>query len=422
MTGRLPALCALVVLSFAAGVGPVQAAQLVCLTCHNAPSFSQVRSNGKKISPRVDRETLASSAHSETSCTDCHPDFRDQKFPHKEKAEPVECIRCHDKSNHVKAPDASHIELFADSVHGSALKAGDRDAPACKTCHGTHDIRHVSDTKSTVYRTNIPRTCGKCHFNVGFAKRHNIASVEKYRDSVHAIVNARTSGFKTAAVCIDCHGVHDIRAPGQADSSASRLHVPATCGKCHKAVLNKYKESIHGRAVERGVKSAPVCNDCHGEHLISAPSSPDSSVYPTRIVVTCSKCHASERIEAEYGIPKQRLETYRESYHGIANRFGDVTVANCASCHGSHDIRASSDPKSSVNKNNLPRTCGKCHVRANKNFAKGKIHVLITKREEALLYYVKTAFQWLTIGTMMALIGHIGLDLFAKYRKRRSMR
>ncbi len=401
---------------------PLHAEALICLTCHSAPSSHMVRSGGKKMSPRIDPETLASSAHSKRSCLDCHIDFRGQTFPHKEKAEPVNCIRCHHIGNQVKAPDSLNIEHFADSVHGSALKAGDQDAPKCKTCHGTHDIRHINDSKSTVYRTNIPKTCGKCHFDSGFAARHKIANVGKYRDSIHAIAQAHSNGFKTAAVCTDCHGVHDIKAPGEKDYSVSRLHVPATCGKCHKAVLNKYKESIHGRAVAKGNKSAPVCTDCHGEHLISAPSSPDSSVYPLRVVVTCSKCHASERIETEYGLPKERLETYRESYHGIANRFGDVTVANCASCHGSHDIRASSDPKSSVNKKNLPRTCGKCHSGANKNFAKGKIHVVITKHEQSVLYYVSNAFKWLTIGTMMALIAHIGLDLFAKYRKRRSMR
>ena len=77
------------------------------------------------------------------------------------------------------APDAWHVELFADSVHGNALKKGDPDAPACKTCHGTHDIRPASDPKSTVYRANIPETCGKCHFDAGFAKRHKMASVKK---------------------------------------------------------------------------------------------------------------------------------------------------------------------------------------------------------------------------------------------------
>lgn len=52
------------------------------------------------------------------------------------------------------------------------------------------------------------------------------------------------------------------------------------------------------------------------------------------------------------------------------------------------------------------------------NVAKGATHVEITTEQSALLYYVANGFKWLTIGTMVMLCGHIGLDLFSRVRRR----
>ena len=122
----------------------------------------------------------------------------------------------------------------------------------------------------------------------------------------------------------------------------------------------------------------------------------------------------------KYGVPTEQYDSYRESYHGVANQYGSATVANCASCHTAHNVRPSSDPLSSVYVDNLPRTCGKCHRGANPNFAKGKIHVVVSREEAPTLFFVSSAFKWLTIGTMCALVGHILLDLMRRQRSKRS--
>src|SRR5574338_805631 len=54
---------------------------------------------------------------------------------------------------------------------------------------------------------------------------------------------------------------------------------------------------------------------------------------------------------------------------------GSRIVANCASCHGVHNILPSSDPKSMINAANLPQTCGQCHIGAGVKFATGRIHL-----------------------------------------------
>lgn len=410
---RRLAICLWIMLGLVTAGQRLLAGDLACLTCHSAPSFREASYTGK-ASIHVDYVTLASSVHSRNACVDCHIDFRGKTLPHKGKAAPVDCVRCHHNGNHVGAPAGQHVDLYADSVHGNALRSGDSEAPSCKSCHGAHDIRPAKDPLSSMNRANIADTCGKCHFDAGFAGRHRMSSVQQYRDSIHARMIPKDGGIEIAAVCTDCHGVHDIRSPGRADSSVNRLHVPATCGKCHKQVLADYEESVHGRAAARGAKSAPVCTDCHGEHLVSKPSSPGSPVNPSHVVATCSKCHENARIQRRYGLPTNRLSSYRQSYHGVANAYGDLSAANCATCHGAHAILPSSDPRSTVSHKNLPKTCGTCHPGASRNFAVGSIHVVPTPTHDAAIFWVRTLYMLFVAGLMSSFVGYILLDLRAR--------
>jgi len=121
---------------------------------------------------------------------------------------------------------------------------------------------------------------------------------------------------------------------------------------------------------------------------------------------------------ARYGIEADQVETFEESFHGIAVRFGSKRVANCASCHGTHDIRPSDDPASSVNPANIPRTCGKCHPGANPNYARGKMHINPKVRGAGIVYWVASFFKYLTLVTVAALIVHILLDLWRRFKDR----
>ncbi|MCX6374939.1 MAG: hypothetical protein NTU88_02670, partial [Armatimonadetes bacterium] len=161
---------------------------------------------------------------------------------------------------------------------------------------------------------------------------------------------------------------------------------------------------------------------CHGAHDILPRDDPRSPVYPTNIAATCSECHENAKMMRAYNLPADRLTTYRDSYHGVANKYGDLTVATCSSCHEAHDLLPSSDAASSTSTRNLPRTCGECHAGMSKKVALGKTHVIITHHNRDVLFWVSFGFKWLTIGTMMALVGHIMLDLYAQVRGRRRLR
>ncbi len=236
-----------------------------------------------------------------------------------------------------------------------ALKGSAHAALSCTTCHvGIKSFPHPR-------RVPLP-TCAECH-----AKQN-----AEWAQSVHG--KAWASGNKTAPTCQTCHG--DAHSVAHTHTWAFKKSIPALCGSCHSQVLKHYTESIHGQGLARGAVGVPVCATCHHAHLILAPGNPNSSVYPTHIPETCGQCHGNVRLAREYGMPSNRLLTYDASFHGMMLREGRITVANCASCHGIHLILPSSDPRSSINPKNLPKTCGKCHPGAGTTFAIGPVHVL----------------------------------------------
>jgi cytochrome b subunit of formate dehydrogenase len=198
--------------------------------------------------------------------------------------------------------------------------------------------------------------------------------VASYQQSIHG--HAVAAGSEKAAVCTDCHGTHEILDAKDAKSPIFKFNVPMTCGKCHDAVSKEFLQSIHGTAVAQGNWQAPVCTDCHGIHSIKSHLDPSSPVNAANLAqATCARCHEGMRLSQEFGIEGRRETTYLASYHGLAARGGSQVVANCASCHGVHNILPSTDPRSTINHANLARTCGQCHPGVTEKFTAAKVHV-----------------------------------------------
>jgi formate dehydrogenase gamma subunit len=121
---------------------------------------------------------------------------------------------------------------------------------------------------------------------------------------------------------------------------------------------------------------------------------------------------------ARFNVPSSRVPTYEDSYHGLASRSGQQTVANCASCHGVHNIFPSSDPRSTVSKANLGKTCGKCHPDAGQRFTIASVHTLSADTDGGRLLDFVKAFYLLAIPIILgSMFLHNLLDWWRKARR-----
>lgn len=420
-----------------------------CLACH--ADRAARASSGRSIF--VDAARHEAGVHGALACVDCHEGIRE--LPHAERLKKPACASCHEDAAkdvgaslhgalgaeactgchgaaHAVAPvggpagaecaacHADTVREYRSSVH--AAVGPDHDGAVCRSCHGpAHKLRPPSDPVSAVSKKNLPQTCGSCHANPEFLAKHRIPlarPVEAYELSVHG--RAVQAGNSAAASCSDCHGSHAILPARDPLSKINHWRVGATCGACHAEIRKVYADSVHGQAVARGARGAPVCTDCHGEHDILAPSEPGSLVNPARVSsVTCGHCHADERLAARYNLPADKVPAFRDSYHGLAARAGSLTAANCASCHGIHNILPSSDARSTVNAKNLAATCGTCHPGAGARFAIGPVHVRpASASEHPLVRLIRVAYLWLIPLTLGFMLLHHGLDFLAKLRRR----
>jgi predicted CXXCH cytochrome family protein len=354
----------------------------------------------------VDAEGLRASIHGRAglSCVDCHKDLTGIKdFPHESPLKAVDCSLCHDQA----------AREFGPSVHALAGEAsGGRLVVSCRDCHGTHDIKAGDDFDSPVFPLNLPATCEKCHLEkIDTARGPDF--IRQYRESVH-FKALEKSGLTMSANCGTCHGAHDTRKVSDPLSPVSRKNIIQTCGLCHVGIRHDYLEGVHGKDNVKGIKDVPVCTDCHSEHDILSPQDLRSKVYATKIAELCVRCHDNLALSRQYGFLSSRMKTYSETFHGTASKFGETRVANCASCHGFHDIRPSSDPQSSINPANLPQTCGKCHPGASRRFAEGQIHVIpgeITAAKYKSSHIIKNVYIVVIAAIISIMVIFIAADL-----------
>jgi hypothetical protein len=280
-----------------------------CLGCHSDPELSRTLGDGTTRPLTVDPNQLARSVHGgELRCLECHPGM--EEMPHPEKKYPdahamrsamaESCKTCHRR-------DPAH----EDGVHEKLLTAGDRRAPTCVDCHGSHDV-----ARPHVPRSRISTNCARCH----------PAVYAKYAASVHgrALIEHRNQDVPS---CTDCHRSHDIQDPRTREW---QLHVPEMCGRCHadpklaakygmsSAVLRTYLADFHGMtaSLQKGQSGTGVgnaitalCTDCHGVHDIAHPGLPGSTAH-ANLTNACRKCHAGATPE----FPAAWLSHYEPSW------------------------------------------------------------------------------------------------------------
>lgn len=202
---------------------------------------------------------------------------------------PALCGSCHSNVAYMRQFDirTDQLQRYRESQHGKLLARGDDKVAVCTDCHGGHRILAANDPSSTVYTTNVPQTCARCHANGEYMRGYGIPTHQYalYRESVHgkALLERKD---RRAPTCATCHGSHGAAPPGFGE-------VANVCGNCHAATERYYLEGAHGRAAEGS--GAPRCVTCHGRYDVGPAS---DALFTGSEPGRCTTCHGGGEIRA----------------------------------------------------------------------------------------------------------------------------
>jgi formate dehydrogenase gamma subunit len=309
----------------------------------------------------------------------------------------ADCLLCHEDKELASTNAAGKVKrLYVDTA---LLKSSAHKTNTCASCHTDISDKHPDDNVAAK-KVN----CTLCHE----------AQSRTYGDSVHGV--AAKAGDAGAATCQDCHDSHQVLPPSERASPLHFSNLTKTCGVCHDKEAADVAASVHGSGVARGEREAATCIDCHSEHQIEKLKGASAIKISEQV---CSKCHLSEKINTKFRLPKDRVQTFFESYHGLASQYGSTRAANCASCHGYHLVLPSTDSRSMIHTNNLVKTCGECHPGATANFVSGKIHTngeaLAGDLGSQINVWVRRIYMFLIVGTIGFMLAHNGLLWLKKF-------
>jgi hypothetical protein len=234
------------------------------------------------------------------TCTDCHGEHDIQSTLLSNDFSKLnltdKCLSCHKDGKIPHKNFKGEEELitgYQKSVHYTALKNGNFDAPTCYQCHGAHEMESTDNPDSKISKKNIAKTCGQssCH----------VTQLNDYTGSIHQIGVSKDN--KDAPTCNNCHGNHGIVSKNIDNKLEKSRELVQLCSNCHSSVAmierndlptqvaETYSESFHGLATRGGSKEAANCESCHGNHNVRPSDDSLSTISKKNLPQTCGKCH-----------------------------------------------------------------------------------------------------------------------------------
>jgi len=332
------------------------------------------------------------------------------------------CLACHQQAGMTVQIGGQPLPLtidagvFSASVHGT-------EAIACVDCHtNITGFPHPAVTASSPrdFSLELYPVCQQCHTE----------QYEKVLDSVHQ--RALAAGNTNAAVCTDCHNPHTQARLTNKDTGklllGARLVIPQTCAKCHNAIYETYKGSVHGAALtQEGNQYVPTCIDCHGVHNIGDPT---SNTFRNSTPYLCANCHTNETLMKQYGISTNVLSTYVSDFHGTTVKMFEENYPDqptnkpvCTDCHGVHDILKVDHPDAGIAfKRNLLVKCQQCHPDATaETFTDSWMsHYEPSPDVFPLVYYVNLFYKFFIPAVLGGMILFVLTDVYRRFALRRA--
>jgi hypothetical protein len=201
-----------------------------CAACHAQPAEDYHMGAHAKRLEEGDKNSA--------TCADCHGSHTIQEFSNSRTRMAAACQQCH----------AEIYDLYKDSVHGEALLNDfNPDVPACVDCHGNHN---VTGPTQDGFHLASPELCAKCHTDEALMARYDVNTdvFDTYFADFHGttvqLFEKTTPDQETnKPVCIDCHGVHDIKSPEDIESTVLKQNLLSTCQGCHPDATPNFSDA-----------------------------------------------------------------------------------------------------------------------------------------------------------------------------------
>ncbi|HJW90422.1 MAG TPA: cytochrome c3 family protein [Anaerolineales bacterium] len=280
-----------------------------CLACHSTPGMQMSLPSGEILYLTIDRETYLNSVHGQEgyACVQCHTEMRE--YPHSPfLAKTIRdaklllyqsCARCHQDK----------YDATLDSVHQKALAGGNKEAAICTDCHGAHDVAPPDQPRS-----QIPHTCERCHseiYNLYKQSVHGSALIGEGNPDVPSCIDCHgvhnVSGpsnqpfhLFSPQICARCHTDKQLMAKYGLSTDVLDTYV----ADFHGTTVILFEKIAPDQETNK-----PVCIDCHGVHDMRKVDDPESHVIKENLLDTCQKCHP----DASTNFPSAWLRHYRPS-------------------------------------------------------------------------------------------------------------
>ena len=262
-----------------------------CMDCHNAPDQSKTLLSGESLYLTIDTAAFNSSLHGQASvtCTSCHANIT--TFPHPPLVQQSLRQIAATFSQICKTCHADQAERQLDSIHQKVRAQGNENAAVCSDCHNPHYTTHPAEPRS-----KIITTCSKCHSGIAQEYRNSVHGSLLLNDNnpdvptcinchgVHNIPDPRTVQFllNSPQLCASCHADKQKMAKYGINTNVLNTYVADFHGTTVTLFEKKSPDQL---------PNTPLCIDCHGIHDIKSVDDPNSPVIKQNVLSTCQKCH-----------------------------------------------------------------------------------------------------------------------------------
>jgi nitrate/TMAO reductase-like tetraheme cytochrome c subunit len=269
-----------------------------CLACHKTPDMLLPLESGEQLYLTVNQVEYDASVHGREGylCIQCHTNIT--SYPHPDLT--IETVRefqvaaaeiCGNCHTHEK-------EKYLEGDHAKLLAEGNLNAAVCTDCHGSHQIQEFGGSRS-----RIVETCRRCHseiYDVYKGSVHGNALLEESDPSVPTCVDCHSNHSNagpeerpefhlfSVEICAQCHADRELM---------SRYGVNTEVFDTYVADFHGTTVTIFEKIAPDQQTNKPVCIDCHGVHDIRPPDDELSSVMKSNLITTCRRCHPEASIE-----------------------------------------------------------------------------------------------------------------------------